>query len=175
MMRQGISLSPVLSARVVTRYILVIIYPFFTQDTIRISSRLLNADHNSDPCHAKKIGIPYNIPRCSRWHGFRFPIPCLMIPYFDSSVCRRLFLDPLPPLYTSELLAIAFARAHSVWRDARSRAKSLSLFTDLSSLQKIPKLNSLWTLKLRCKLFNCILAVQRMHWIVKTAGDPRTY
>ena len=73
-----------------------IIYPFFTQDIIRISSLSLNADHNSDPCHAKKIGIPYKIPRCSRWYGLRFPIPCLMIHYFDSSVCRRLFLDPLP-------------------------------------------------------------------------------
>lgn len=66
MMRQGISLSPALSTRVVTSYILVIINPFFTQDIIRISSRSLNADHNSDPCQAKKIGIPYNIPRCSR-------------------------------------------------------------------------------------------------------------
>ena len=53
-MRQGISLSPVLSTRVVTSYILVIINPFSTQDIIRISSRSLNADHNSDPCHAKK-------------------------------------------------------------------------------------------------------------------------
>ena len=170
-----ISLSPVLSTRVVTSYILVIINPFFTQDIIRISSRSLNTDHNPDPCHANIIGIPYDIPRCSRWHGLWFPIPCLMIPYFDSSVCRRLFLDPLPPFYTSEPLAIVFARAHSVLRDARNRAKSLSLFIDLPSLQKIPKLISLWILKLRCKLFNCILVVQRMHWIVKTAGDPRTY
>ena len=114
-MRQGISLSPVLSTRVVTSYILVIINPFSTQDIIRISSRSLNADHNSDPCHAKKkIVLPFNIPRCSRWHGLRFPIPCLMIPYFDSSEWRRLFLDPLPPFYTSEPLAIVFARAHSV-------------------------------------------------------------
>ena len=137
-MRQGISLSPVLSTRVVTSYILVIINPFSTQDIIRISSRSLNADHNSDPCHAKKkkIGIPYNIPRCSRRQGLWFPIPYLMIPYFDSSVCRRLFLDPLPPFYTSEPLAIVFARAHSVWRDARSPAKNLSLFIDLPSLQK---------------------------------------
>ena len=78
-------------------------------------SRSLNADHNSDPCHAKKkkIVLPFNIPRCSRWHGLRFPIPCLMIPYFDSSEWRRLFLDPLPPFYTSEPLAIVFARAHA--------------------------------------------------------------
>ena len=133
MMRQGISLSPALSTRVVTSYILVIINPFFTPDIIRISSRSLNADHNSDPCHAKKSVFPTILHVV---HGLWFPIPYLMIPYFNSFVCRRLFLDPLPPFYTSEALAIVFARAHSVWRDARSRAKSLSLFNDLPSLPK---------------------------------------
>ena len=115
MMRQGISLSPALSTRIVTSYILVIINPFFTQDIIRISSRSLNADHNSDPCHAEKKNR-YSLQYSPLLTMARLviPDPCLMIPYFDSSVCRRLFLDPLPPFYTSEALAIVFARAHSV-------------------------------------------------------------
>lgn len=74
MMRQGISLSPALSTRVVTSYILVIINPFFTQDIFRISSRSLNADHNSDPCHAKKSVFPtvFHVV-----HGLWFPIPLI--------------------------------------------------------------------------------------------------
>ena len=73
-MRQGISLSPVLSTRVVTSYILVIINPFSTQDIIRISSRSLNADHNSDPCHAKKKKNRYSLQYSSLFTKARLVI-----------------------------------------------------------------------------------------------------
>ena len=79
------------------------------------------------------------------------------------------------PFYIRDPLAIAFARAHSVWQDARSRAKSLSLFIDLQ-----PAKNSEIKLALNFKTFdvNCltvILADQRMHWIVKIVEYRRTY